>query len=115
MALQHGATTYVLTSASGANPGSRIFYSRTKGDVEDALAGIGFASLTLLRPGLLGGERRQHRGGERIALRVLGALDGVLPQRYRIVPADRVADALLQAALDARPGRHVIPSERLLR
>lgn len=111
----HGAATFVLVSAMGADAGSRVFYSRTKGDVEDALAGIGFASLTLLRPGLLGGERRQHRGGERIALRVLGALDGLLPQRYRIVPADRVADALLQAALDARPGRHVIPSERLLR
>ncbi|KAF1725943.1 Rossmann-fold NAD(P)-binding domain-containing protein [Pseudoxanthomonas japonensis] len=111
----HGAATFVLVSAMGADAGSRVFYSRTKGDVEDALAGIGFASLTLLRPGLLGGERRQHRGGERIALRVLGALDGVLPQRYRIVPADRVADALLHAALDARPGRHVIPSERLLR
>ena len=64
--------------------------------------------------GLLGGERRQHRSGERFALRVMGALDGVLPRRYRIVPAERVADALLQAALDAPPGRHVIASERLL-
>lgn len=110
----HGAAAFALVSAMGADAGSRVFYSRTKGEVEDALAGIGFASLTLLRPGLLGGERRQHRRGERIALRVLGALDAVLPRRYRIVPADRVADALLQAALDAPPGHHVIPAERLL-
>lgn len=110
----HGAAAFALVSAMGADAGSRVFYSRTKGEVEDALAGIGFASLTLLRPGLLGGERKQHRGGERLALRVFGVLDGVLPQRYRIVPAERVADALLQAALDAPPGRHVIPSERLL-
>ena len=110
----HGATAFVLVLAMGADAGSRIFYSRTKGEVEDALAEVGFASLTLLRPGLLGGDRRQHRSGERVALRLLGALDGVLPQRYRIVPAERVADALLQAALDAPPGRHVIPSEHLL-
>jgi uncharacterized protein YbjT (DUF2867 family) len=110
----HGAAAFALVSAMGADAGSRVFYSRTKGEIEDALAGIGFASLTLLRPGLLGGERKQHRGGERLALRVLEVLDGVLPQRYRIVPAERVADALLHAALDAPPGRHVIPSERLL-
>ena len=110
----HGATTFVLVSAMGADADSRLFYSRTKGEVEEALAALGFASLTLLRPGLLGGERRQHRGGERFALRVMGALDGVLPQRYRIIPAERVADALLQAALDAPPGRHVMASERLL-
>lgn len=98
----------------GADARSRIFYSRTKGEVEDALAGIGFTSLTLLRPGLLGGERRQHRSGERLALRVMGALAGILPARYRIVPAGRVADALLRAALDAPPGTHVIRSEQLL-
>ncbi|MBL8256327.1 uncharacterized protein YbjT (DUF2867 family) [Pseudoxanthomonas japonensis] len=110
----HGATTFALVSAMGADARSRIFYSRTKGEVEDALTGIGFASLSLLRPGLLGGERKQHRRGEGLALRVMAVLDTVLPARYRVVPAERVADALLQAALDAPPGRHVIPSEQLL-
>lgn len=110
----HGAKAFALVSAMGADARSRIFYSRTKGEVEDALAGIGFTSLTLLRPGLLGGERRQHRSGERLALRVMGALAGIVPARYRIVPAGRVADALLRAALDAPPGTHVIRSEQLL-
>lgn len=110
----HGAEAFALVSAMGADAASRIFYSRTKGEVEEALEGIGFASLSLLRPGLLGGDRKQHRSGERLALRVMGALDGVLPARYRIVPAQRVAEALLRAALDAPPGRHVIPSEHLL-
>ncbi len=110
----YGAQAFALVSAMGADADSRIFYSRTKGEVENALAGIGFASLTLLRPGLLGGEREQRRGGERWAQRVLGALDPLLPQRYRIVPAKCVAAALLQAALDAPSGRHVIPSDRLL-
>lgn len=110
----HGAMAFALVSAMGADARSRIFYSRTKGEVEEALAGIGFTSLTLLRPGLLGGERRQHRGGERLALRVMGALDGVLPARYRVVPASRVADALLGAALEASPGTRVIRSEELL-
>jgi len=113
-ARRHGARSFALVSAMGADPASRLFYPRTKGELEAALGECGFASLTVLRPGLLGGVRGQHRQGEGWALRVLGALEPVLPRRYRIVPAERVAHALVDAALDAVPGRHVVPSERLL-
>lgn len=114
LAHAHGARAFALVSALGADPASRVFYSRTKGELEQALEGIGFDSLTLLRPGLLGGDRAQHRAGERWAQRILGALGPVLPRRYRVVPPERVASALVDAALDARPGRHVVPSEQLL-
>lgn len=114
LAHAHGVRSFALVSALGADPASRVFYSRTKGDVEQALADIGFDSLTLLRPGLLGGDRAQHRAGERWAQRILGALGPVVPRRYRVVPPERVAAALLDAALDARPGRHVVLSEALV-
>lgn len=114
LAHAHGARAFALVSALGADPASRVFYSRTKGELEQALEGIGFDSLTLLRPGLLGGNRTQHRAGERWAQRVFGALGPVLPRRYRVVPPERVASALVRAALDARPGRHAVPSEQLL-
>lgn len=113
-ARRHGARSFALVSAMGADPASRLFYPRTKGELEAALGECGFASLTMLRPGLLGGARTRHRQGEGWALRVLGALEPVLPRRYRIVPAERVAHALVDAALDAVPGRHVVPSDRLL-
>jgi len=114
LAHAHGARSFALVSALGANPDARVFYSRTKGEVEQALAGIGFDSLTLLRPGLLGGDRAQQRAGERWAQRVLGVVGPLVPRRYRVVPPERVAAALLEAALDARPGRHVVASEDLL-
>lgn len=114
LAHAHGARSFALVSALGADPDSRVFYSRTKGEVEQALGAIGFDSLTLLRPGLLGGDRTQHRAGERWAQRILGALGPVVPRRYRMVPPERVAAALLDAALDARPGRHVVLSEHLV-
>ena len=114
LAHAHGARSFALVSALGADPDSRVFYSRTKGEVEQALGAIGFDSLTLLRPGLLGGDRTQHRAGERWAQRILSALGSVVPRRYRVVPPERVAAALLDAALDARPGRHVVLSEHLV-
>jgi hypothetical protein len=45
---------------------------------------------------------------------VSGWLQPVLPRRYRVVPADRIAHHLLQAAMVAAPGVHVLPSEALL-
>ncbi|KWF72991.1 NAD-dependent dehydratase [Burkholderia multivorans] len=114
LAHRHGTPTYVLNSALGADPASRVFYSRVKGEVERALADVGFTSLTYVRPGLIGGNRDEFRLGERallFALRIAGAL---LPPKWRVNPAPHIARALLDAALDARPGVHVIASERLI-
>ncbi len=114
IAHRNGASTFVLTSASGASTQSPFFYSRTKAELETALCNIGYASLSFVRPGLLIGDRAQRRRGEQLAGRVLGALAPLLPQRYRPVPAHAVARELLAAALEARPGIHVIESESIL-
>jgi uncharacterized protein YbjT (DUF2867 family) len=112
-ALAHGAKTFVLVSASGAHPASRIFYSRTKGELERDLRALGFASLYLVRPSLLGGERERRRAAEHVGMKLLGAIRPLLPRRYRVVPAAQVAATLLWAALGAEPGVHVIESEAI--
>lgn len=113
--LAHAAGTpaYVLNSATGANAASRFFYNRVKGELEAALATLGFASLTHVRPGLIGGERATVRAGEAALAFVLTALAPVLPARWRINPATRIAQALLEAAIAARPGVQVIASAQL--
>src|SRR5688572_1011217 len=108
IARAHGAATYVLNSAMGADAGSRIFYNRVKGELERDLASVGFASLTLVRPGLIGGERDEFRAGERAATVVLRALHPLLPRRWRINPAERIAQCMVDAAVSAAPGTHVI-------
>lgn len=113
LAHRHGARACALTSATGADPASRLFYTRTKGEVERDLALLGFDSLTLVRPGLLGGDRAQRRPLEHAGLKVLKLLEPVLPVRYRVVPATEVARVLLEAALSARPGLHVVESEAI--
>jgi uncharacterized protein YbjT (DUF2867 family) len=113
-ARQHGTATYVLNSALGADPASRVFYNRVKGELERDLAQIGFSSLTHVRPGLIGGDRQEVRTGERALLVALGALAPVLPRRWRINPAENIARALLAAAQRAKPGVHIVPSEELV-
>jgi len=90
-----------------------VFYSRTKGELERDLQALHYASLTLVRPGLIGGERIDRRLAEQVAVRLSQWLRLVLPPRYRVVPAERIAHQLLEAALQARPGSQVLMSEQL--
>ncbi len=113
LARRHGTPAYVLNSALGADARSRIFYNRVKGELEEALAAQGFESLTFVRPGLIGGERDEFRRGERMMLPIMAGLAPLLPRRWRINPAPRIAAALLEAALDAKPGVHVVGSDRM--
>ncbi len=108
-----GARAFALASSLGADAASRNFYLRCKGEAEQAVQALGFPSLTLVRPSLIGGERERRRPLEQAGMRVLQALAPCLPRRYRVVPAARIAHALLRAALTATTGCTVIASEQL--
>lgn len=112
IARKHGARVFVLNSAWGADPGSQLFYYRVKGDLERDMISVGFGSLTFVRPGLIGGNRTELRLGERIASLSLEALGAILPRSLRVNPAANIARALLNAALEGRPGIHAVnPAE----
>ncbi len=113
LAQAHGAHAFVLNSAMGADAGSRIFYNQVKGRLEQDLRGLGYRSLTLVRPGLIGGERSERRTGEHLASLVLGALGPVLPRAWRINPAATIATAMVEAALAPRPGVQIVDAAAL--
>lgn len=113
LTLAKSTPSYVLNSAIGANAASRFFYNRVKGDLERDLVELGFNSLTLVRPGLIGGPREEFRLGERAMVLGLTLMGPLMPQRWRINPAARIAQALLEAAINPAPGVHVVTSERL--
>ncbi|EKU23549.1 Rossmann-fold NAD(P)-binding domain-containing protein [Xanthomonas graminis] len=114
LARQHGASAFALNSAMGGDPESWVFYNRVKGELERDLQALDYPSLTLVRPGLIGGARAQPRAAERLAGALLQVMGPLLPRRYRINPAARVAAALVDSALRPRAGCHVIGSERLI-
>lgn len=114
LARRHGARAFALNSALGADARARVFYSRTKGEIERDLQAVGYPSLTLVRPGLIGGQRQESRPMEQMAVLVSRAVQPLLPRRYRVVPAERIAHHLLQAVLAGAPGVHVLPSEALI-
>jgi uncharacterized protein YbjT (DUF2867 family) len=112
-ALAAGAKRAGLVSAMGASAKSGIFYSRVKGELEDALSALGFEGLVIARPSMLSGNREQLgqpvRRGEGIALTVSRLLGPLIPANYRSVAASDVARSLLTRVPAAR-GREIVLS-----
>src|SRR5947209_8187192 len=59
LGLKCGAKQFVLVSSVGARPQFGNFYLRTKGEVEQAITALPFASVHTFRPSLLLGERKE--------------------------------------------------------
>jgi uncharacterized protein YbjT (DUF2867 family) len=104
-----GVRHYLLVSSMGANAGSRVFYSRVKGEVERDLIALGYRSTTIARPSLLLGDRSEHRAGERIAAHFAW----LMPPKYKPIQARDVARALVRLAAEDREGVRVVESREL--
>lgn len=109
LAVAQGAHHFLLVSSLGANPHSRVFYNRVKGELEDALRTLGFRSITIVRPSLLLGERQEFRLGEEIGKRFAW----IVPGKYRPVHARDVAAVLVRAAKEDIRGMRIIESDDL--
>lgn len=112
-ALAAGARRAGLVSAMGASANSGIFYSRVKGELEDALGTLPFEGLVIARPSVLAGDRgslgQPERRGEKVALAISRLLGPLFPANYRSVAAADVARSLLTRVPAAR-GREVVLS-----
>jgi uncharacterized protein YbjT (DUF2867 family) len=109
-----GVQRFGLVSALGADPAASVFYNRVKGEVEAALQTLGFASLVIVRPSLLLGDRtalgQPERLGERLGQVLSRPLGALLPARWRPIEAAVVARALWRAMQAGRPGVQFIES-----
>lgn len=114
-ARQAGASTLIVVSALGADAKSKVFYSRTKGEMEAALTALGFDSVCIVRQSLLEGVRAESRTGERLALAVSKLIHPVLPARYRPVPARSVAQTMIAFAKSKDRGITIIESGQIAR
>ena len=96
-----GVRRFFTVSSLGADPASRIFYSRVKGETEEALQVLRFATLALLRPSLLLGTRSRPRLGERLYAALLWLAEPLLLgrwARYRATAAAVGARAMLRCS-----------------
>lgn len=108
-----GVATYAIVTAMGASTNSLSLYYKTKGEVERDIQEIGFRSLTICRPSLIGGERNEARAAEGATLTLLRLLAPILPKKFHVNPADVIAAALLDAVVAAKTGCRWIYAEEM--
>lgn len=101
ISLEHGIKRFLIVSALGADPGSKIFYNRVKGDVEAAVRSMPFEAVHIFRPSMLLGARFESRPAERIGGAMMRALAFLMAgplKNYRAITAEAVARAMVEAA-----------------
>lgn len=110
LAAASGAQRFLVVSAVGADPDSRVFYSRTKGEVEHDLRGLSIPQMCIFRPSLLLGDRKEFRFGERLAAGLMLLARPFFRggwAKYHPISANRVAQAMYRAAGQKKEGIHV--------
>ncbi|MCH2232608.1 MAG: NAD(P)H-binding protein [Crocinitomicaceae bacterium] len=98
---ENGINSFAVMSSMGANHKSSIFYSRTKGEMENAVLGMGIPHTYILRPALITGNRNEKRGGEKFFAGIMRFFDlfmfGGL-KKYRSIKSERIAECMIRLA-----------------
>lgn len=113
LAEEHAIPTFIVVSSMGANPGSKVFYSRTKGEMEEAVLDQEIPHTYILRPSLILGDRNENRFGENIGAVVLKATSALLLgklKKYRAIKADHIAAAMIELA-KTKPDTQILESD----
>lgn len=112
-AKENGIENYVLVSSVGANPRSRIFYTRMKGELDEAVATLNFQKLAILRPSSLTGERREKRWLEDISIPVARLITRFIFKKYRPIEDKTVAQAMINAAINSHTEKTIWEADEI--
>lgn len=101
LAKENGIGTFLVISALGADPTSKIFYNRTKGEMENAVLKMNIPNTFILQPSLITGQRNEKRTLESLAMNSMGLVDKLLIgplKKYRGIEAETIAEAMIYLA-----------------
>jgi uncharacterized protein YbjT (DUF2867 family) len=115
IARHNDVSAIVLLSAYGASVDSKVFYSRVKGALEEAIDELGFDQSIVLRPGLLL-RNNTNRLGERISASLLKLLNAVrILKKFRPMPTYILAQKMAQAPKVFSKGKHLVALDKIFR
>ena len=113
-AKENGVPEYVLVSSIGASSKSKIFYSKMKGALEDAVKELGFPGCFILQPPSLI-RKGSDRFGEKAGVALLKCFNAIgLMRSWKPMPTEEVAAAMIRLVKSDRTGTHTITSQEIL-
>ncbi len=113
IALQNGAEHLLMVTACLSSPKSPFFLTRVKGQLEAAVNGLEYRTVSILRPSLLLGKRDEFRLGEEMAKSMEKIISFFLPEKYKPIQGRAVAGALVNIAVKNLSGRHIYESDEI--
>ena len=97
-ALNAGVKNLSLITSIGADSSSSNFYLKTKGIIEDEISQLDFQSISIHRPGLLIGFRKEMRLAELIGQKIYPAINLLLLgnlSKYKCIKVEILARAMI--------------------
>jgi uncharacterized protein YbjT (DUF2867 family) len=116
IAAQNGVEQYHLVSALGANGKSANFYTKMKGETEEAIKRTKLNCLLIYQPSILTGDRGESRPMEKFAVGLMKIIDPLLIgglRKYRSIPAETVAQAMFNESKKKQEGVFVHTSDKI--
>lgn len=105
--LETGGSNFLLVSSVGADSNSKNFYLRLKGEVEEAVQKFPIKSISIFRPSILLGNRKEFRLGERIGqsgMKLIAPLLAGKWRKYKAIEARDVGAAMIEASKQNNEG-----------
>lgn len=93
----NGIATFIAISALGADAESRIFYNRTKGEMQRDILQLSIKNCYFMQPALLAGDREESRTAESFAIGVFKIINPLLLgslRKYRSINPTKIAKTM---------------------
>lgn len=116
IAEKYDGNSLIVISSLGANKNSSNKYLRLKGEMEFEVAKRKVKSISILRPSILFGNRKEFRFGEKIGIFVMKLFSSFMIgtlRKYRGVEARDVAKCAFFLAKTSNPGFSYVESEEI--
>ena len=108
--------TFLVVSALGSNAKSRVFYNKTKGEMENDVLAQNIPNTYILQPSIIGGNRKETRIGEKIGLGVFKLFQPLLMgklKKYQLIEAEDIAQAMMNLANSTALKENIITSDHI--
>ena len=102
-----GCNNFLIVSSVGADAKSNNFYLQLKGEVEDEIKKMNLESVSVFRPSILLGDRKESRPAERIGQITMQTFSFVFInnlRKYKPIHAKEVAVSMIYVAKQQKPG-----------
>lgn len=116
-AFESGVKRISIISSVGSNPDSSLLYPRTKGLIERDLKKIPFEHISIMKPGLILGNRQESRFIEKVAKYFFSLTSPFLFggfQKYKSIHASAISKAMIHQVSKGKNGLNCLEFSQLL-